>query len=478
MRLPAPLAAAGVTLSLLLVFGTGCGPALPMPASIPSGVEDRAYEHALEITDGEPPFEWYLIAGQLPPGLELETDGVIEGTPTTPGEYEFTLEATDEGIRRGEKAYRISIVQKLEVSTTIPDARRDEPFSHTFTITGGLPPYTTQLIGLPAGLTFASGTATISGTPTREVTETQLRLTVTDSGAAQQTRQSETIDLFWTVQPPAVAITTTALPNGEENVAYEATLEAAEGFTPYTWSVTAGALPSGLRLNREAGTITGTPTEAGEFNVTIKVTDAGDPEASDSAVLSLTIITADEPTGPLQVATSTLTDATVEEVYQQILQAANGVEPYTWAVTEGALPDGLELDTTTGTLTGTPTAATGDEPASFTVTVNDSADPPQTASREFTLTVYIPFQITTESLPEGTVNLAYNADVKTSPGTEPIRWAVVNGVLPNGLRLNVDTGAITGTPTGAGVWPFTVQVSDSSDSPVTDTAALSITITE
>jgi hypothetical protein len=94
-----------------------------------------------------------------------------------------------------------------------------------------------------------------------------------------------------TVQAAPLAITTASLATGTVSVAYSATLAASGGTLPYTWSVASGALPAGLTLNAASGAITGTPTTAGSFSFTAKVTDAGSPVQTATKALSLTIAT-------------------------------------------------------------------------------------------------------------------------------------------------------------------------------------------
>jgi hypothetical protein len=86
-------------------------------------------------------------------------------------------------------------------------------------------------------------------------------------------------------------------------------------------------------------------------------------------------------------------------------------------------------------------------------------------------------QITTSSLPPGTVNSPYSAPLLATGGVRPYSWSVISGSLPNGLALNTSSGVISGTPITAGTANFTVQVSDSASPPATAIAALSITVT-
>jgi hypothetical protein len=98
---------------------------------------------------------------------------------------------------------------------------------------------------------------------------------------------------------PPLSITTTALPAGSvysrtNKVKYTATLAATSGNPPYTWSVTAGSLPTGLKLSKVTGTISGKATFAGVYDFTVQVLDKKGPaplhsQNSATAQLSITI---------------------------------------------------------------------------------------------------------------------------------------------------------------------------------------------
>jgi len=93
------------------------------------------------------------------------------------------------------------------------------------------------------------------------------------------------------VGPTPLSVSTTSLPNGTQSVAYNQSLAAAGGKTPYSWSLISGALPAGLSLS-SGGQISGTPTTTGTSNFTVQVTDASTPVQTATRALSITIVAA------------------------------------------------------------------------------------------------------------------------------------------------------------------------------------------
>ncbi len=160
--------------------------------------------------------------------------------------------------------------------------------------------------------------------------------------------------------------------------------------------------------------------------------------------------------GTLTVSTTSLSNGEVGSAYSQTLAATGGTSPYTWAVTAGTLPAGLSLDTTTGVISGTPTAV---GTSNFTAQVTDSAA--VTATADLSITVNAAVSITTTSLPAGEVGSAYAQTLAASGGITPYAWSLSVGALPAGLSLNASTGVISGTPTAVGTVAFTVMVTDS-----------------
>jgi len=175
----------------------------------------------------------------------------------------------------------------LELTAAVPSARVGEVYSGKFTITGGTPPYVfADYRGFPAGLTFDPNTGSITGTPLVARTDIQLSVSVQDSGTPAQTATQTTLLV---VKPLGVAITTVSLPNGTANQPYSQTLAATYGLVPYSWAVTAGILPDGLRLNQATGVISGTPTTPQTKTFTVTVTDSDSPVSKSSKELSIQV---------------------------------------------------------------------------------------------------------------------------------------------------------------------------------------------
>ncbi len=173
-------------------------------------------------------------------------------------------------------------------------------------------------------------------------------------------------------------ITTDSLPNATINVAYSQTLTASGGAAPYTWTIISGMLPTGLTLISSTGVISGTPTSNGTYPFTVKATDA----TNATATKPLSITVGNSGSGALQITTTSLPAGTVGNSYNGSVQATGGNTPYTWSIISGALPAGLQLDSSNGAITGTPTAS---GTANFTVQVQDSNS--ATDSKALSITV-------------------------------------------------------------------------------------------
>ena len=209
-------------------------------------------------------------SGTLPAGLNLNSaSGLLSGTPTATGDFAFKVTATD-GARSDTQTYAMSVVQPLKITTTAaPAAEVGRPFDFTLGAEGGKQAYAWSLASgstLPDGLSLDTAKSAISGTPTA-VGTTVVKVTVTDALGLTQT-----LSLKIAVAQQ-LTITRRALPTAHVGQAYRARLFAVGGVAPKTWSILRGSLPSGIRLNRATGALTGAATKTGTSHVTIEVTD-------------------------------------------------------------------------------------------------------------------------------------------------------------------------------------------------------------
>ena len=352
-------------------------------SQLATGQVQQSYQATLAASGGTTPYSWSVLSGSLPPGLALTAaTGQISGTPTQSGTFSFTLLVKDSGSppQTASKAFSISIVPgtpaPLQITaTSLPGGQVGTPYSATLTVTGGTTPYSWSIVAgaLPVGLTLQASTGLISGTPSQSGTFS-FTVQVQDSGSpVQAARQALSITVA--AAPTPLQIATTSLANGQIGTAYSAMLTASGGTTPYNWSF-AGSFPPGLALGASTGQISGTPTQSGTFSFTIQVKDSGSPVQTASQAFSISIVPGTPP--PLQIATISLPAGQVSVTYSATVTASGGTTPYTWSIVSGSLPPGLTLGASTGQITGTP-SQTGT--FSFTVQVQDSGSPAQTATQ-------------------------------------------------------------------------------------------------
>jgi hypothetical protein len=274
------------------------------------------------------------------------------------------------------------------------------------------------------------------------------------------------------VEPGPLTISSTSLLIGVVGQPYADTVSGSGGTTPYTWSV-APTLPAGLSLNPTTGTITSTPlptaTSSRPHIFTLK--DSSSPQQQVQKSLTLTVV---NPPPVLTILTTSLPNATVPLSYSFPLQASGGSGALTWSLIAGSLPQNFSLNMTTGLISGTTSAASTAGTSNFTVRVTDTSG--QVDEQPLSITIVLPSAptITTPSLPDGTVTIAYNKQVLATGGTGALAWTVSVGSLPPLLSLNPTTGVISGTPNTEGTFNFTMKATDTLS--LFDTRALSIVV--
>ena len=147
---------------------------------------------------------------------------------------------------------------------------------------------------------------------------------------------------------------------------------------------------------------------------------------------------------PLSITTNNLPNGSVGVAYSQTLIATSGATPYTWSIASGTLPTGLSLSSG-GVISGTPTTASGPTIVTFQVTDIASLN----ATKVLTITIGSSPSITTGTLANGIVGIAYSQTLTATGGTTPYTWSITSGTLPVGISLS-SGGVISGTPTTTG----------------------------
>jgi large repetitive protein len=333
---------------------------------------------------------------------------------------------------------------------------------------------------LPAGLSMSSS-GLVTGTPTAAAT-TQPWVVVHDVTAAEGgpswcggDNHSERQFVFTVVgggtpapaptppAQPALQITTATLPKATEGTPYTATLSASGGGN-LTWTLTGGSLPAGLTLGSN-GVVSGTPTGAGSFTLTVRVDGGGRSTSKQLNLVVVEKLTASAPADqpwevgrPLQIA----------------INAKGGIPGYSWTVS-GTLPAktgfiGNKGNGSTSTLQGVPAEA-GTFPIVLTVT--DAAG--TSTQVKVTLTVAPKLQIATYGVGRAKAGKRYRFALVSRGGVGATSWALAAGPLPPGLTLNPATGVISGKARRSGRFRFTVVVTDSLQAKAAMTYTLRIT---
>ncbi len=267
-----------------------------------------------------------------------------------------------------------------------------------------------------------------------------------------------TRDAFLTKLKVLSITNTSPLAAGTVGTAYNVNFGAFGGPAPFQWTLTGGSPPPGLSFS-SGGVLSGTPSASGTYSFTVDVRDSLNDTHSLPFSISINprlVITSGSPLNP----------GTVGFLFSQTFQATGGSPPLVWSL--GGAPPGLALSPG-GVLSGTPSTA---GTFVFPVQVTDAIG--ATATINARVTINPPPVITTTALPAGLVGAPYSQTLAAAGGSPPLFWLLLSGSFPPGLTLT-GAGAISGAPTTAGTYNFTIQLSDSGGAAIT--AVFTITIT-
>ena len=489
------------------------------PAAIPYGCEGKSYFENFTATGGcEAGYMWSVTSGTAlsAVGLSLTSAGDISGYPNaTETAAPFTVKVTDPQGNIGTQDYTLTIYAGISATPpTLPAGTVGVPYSQPLTASGGS--------GGPFNFSVASGTALsavglslssaglISGTPNATETAAPFAVQIADS-LGDFTLQNYTL----TINAAApLTISPTTLPAGTAGTPYYQPLTATGGSgTGYSWTITSGATSLGAigLTQAETGAIVGIPI-AGQANFTVQVTDSLGATATQSYTLTInpvggqpamvtdneTIILADsvpdtsDPESitvtdkvnvgaPLNITTAASAPTGIEGVpYTPIalFTASGGVPPYTWSIT--GQPAGLSINTSTGVISGTPTAA-GE--FLLTVTVTDSLSnsvfgqspltvtpPAPIASLSTTLLVFAP-QVKGTTSPAQTVTLSNTGSAALNITGTGMGISILGANAADFAQVSPSCGSsvaaggscmisVTFTPSSTGAETATLNVAD------------------
>ena len=414
------------------------------PASLSYTLITATYTKGVAITSNSPSSSGgavisYSVSPALPTGLSLSTTtGVITGTPTAvAATATYTVTATNTG-GNATKALTISVndVAPASLSYSLITATYTKGVaipSNSPSSSGGAVASYGVSPALPAGLNLSTSTGVITGTPTAITASGTYTVTATNTGG------STTKDLTITVNDAAptglaysliTAIYTKGLPVATNT-------PSSSGGTVVLYSVSP-VLPAGLSLDTSTGIITGTPTAiTGSGTYTVTATNTGGSTTKD---LTITVNDA----APTSLAYTLATAIYTKGVVTALNSPSNSGGAVVSYSVSPALPAGLSLDTTTGIITGTPTAIVGS--GTYTVTATNTGG---STTKDLTITVNdaaptsLAYTLATAIYTKGVV-IASNAP--SNSGGTVVSYGV-SPALPAGLSLDTTTGVISGTPT-------------------------------
>ena len=389
-----------------------------------------------------------LVSGSnLPAGVSLAAStGILSGTPSALGTFTFGIRATSAGSNDvyADRVFTIVVTQRptWSTATALAGAAKGETMSsRTLSAVNASSYVLVPGSTLPLGLSLATATGILSGTPTALATSTFSIRAV--SGDSPDVFADRAFTLVVASRP--VWNTASQLPGTPRNVDKSIALSASD---TASFALASGALPDGMLLNASTGVLSGNPYTARTWSFTIRATSAS-PDVFADRTFTLVVALL-----PAWSTASRLADTAKDEALtSRTLSAAN---TGSYALVSGStLPAGLSLASATGVLGGTPTAL-GTFTFSIRATSGDSSD--VFADRAFTLVVAQRPGWSTASALSGIARSTASSIplVATNAGAYEHRPGEF-GNLPSGMSFSSSTGVLSGTPTTDGRFEFGVR---------------------
>lgn len=384
----------------------------------------------------------------MPPGLGIQENfgsaaTTISGTPTAVGHYDFYVSVYDaNSMLPGVAHYTLDVTGGTPTLTGVSPNSGSTAGGTSVTLSG------TNLTGASAvsfggaagsGIIINSATSVTVTTPPSAAGTVNVAIT-TPGGTATLTNSYTFVA---PVPPTANPVSATVAANSSSNpITLNITGSAATSVAVASGASHGSAVASGT-------SITYTPTAG--YSGTDTFTYTASNASGTSAPASVTV-TVSAPT--LAITPASLPGATAGTPYNQTLSSSNGTAPYTYSLVSGGLPPGVTLSSA-GVFSGTSSNS-----GTFNLSIRSTDQYGATGVANYSINVAAPtIAVSPVTLPNGTYATAYSQAITASGGNGSYSFVVSAGSLPSGMTL-ASSGALSGTPTSSGSFPFTVTATD------------------
>jgi phosphodiesterase/alkaline phosphatase D-like protein/outer membrane protein OmpA-like peptidoglycan-associated protein len=449
-------------------------------------------------------YHWAVTSGTLPGTLALSQSGLLTGSVSSSGVYQFVVTVYDNYGGTQSLAYTLTVTAPVTVTTgDAKDLVYNNESNNSVTLLGVVNPgnltahvwfcYIMQSGSNPPPANMTGCTSVDAAqSPISGSSDTLVSLTLSGdlqasktyyyiveaSNNGDPTAVSGAIKSFTMPAAPAAMVITnnTPLTTGPSGTAYSVTFGVTNGTGPYTWTIAGGSMPVGFNLGLNTGTMAGTPSGIGTYTFDVKVTDA----VGNFIVKSFTLVIDAPASATTDTATAiTSTTAVIKGHVSSNLNDTNA--SFCWGE-DSALAgcNSVSLAAITGASSPTAVEATisgltaGHTYYYQVYAQNGLGSQALGGIQHFTAALAGALGIANSSLPNGVVGTAYAASMSNTNGVTPLTWTASG--LPAGLNMST-SGAVTGNPTVAGTYTVTVTVTDANNATATQNFTVIITAT-